>query len=187
MYQTTLLLNPANYGAVRDMQSPYAMHQTLSRIVQADDRPLFAVDRTFLMVLLQTRKPPRIEALDPSYLDDVDGPNAVVRQFFAGQRWRFALAANPTVCRDRKRFGLAGERAQRVWFERKAADHGFHVDSMVVRTFTVVRDPQPTTKAGIPHKAVWFRGRLTVDDVQRFTHAANNGIGPAKAFGFGLL
>ena len=36
-------------------------------------------------------------------------------------------------------------------------------------------------------RAALLEGTLTVQNTQRFQYALENGIGPAKAFGFGLL
>lgn len=45
----------------------------------------------------------------------------------------------------------------------------------------------PSPKRNIPFSAARFDGVLQVADVESFRHALENGIGPAKGFGFGLL
>lgn len=44
-----------------------------------------------------------------------------------------------------------------------------------------------TRKAAIRVQPVLFEGRLEVTDVERFRDAIRSGIGPAKAYGCGLL
>ena len=43
------------------------------------------------------------------------------------------------------------------------------------------------TKADVPHFGVRFDGTLQVTDARALARAVRDGIGPAKAFGFGLL
>lgn len=124
----------------------------------------------------------------------------VVPAFLGHSRYRFSLRANPT-----KKFnpkgpdGLRHGQGKRVplrelpdlhdWMERKAAVAGFEVEYGTLRI----------TPRGLQHFAkekeralgtvgtVNFEGCLRVLDHVSFKNAFANGIGSAKAFGFGLL
>jgi CRISPR system Cascade subunit CasE len=105
--------------------------------------------------------------------------------FHAGQALAFRLRANPTAKREGKRFGLMTEGLQRAWLERKGAAAGFRPS-----LFQVACEGMANGHKGentLTHLAVRFDGVLTVIDGDAFSAAIENGIGPAKAFGFGLL
>ena len=118
--------------------------------------------------------------------------------FFQSPVYRFSLLANPTrklVVRSAE--GTKKKNGRRVpltnreelisWLERKGTQHGFALDKSVLKTI-----PRPRLiflkgqKSGT-HSATEFTGILTVTDPVKFLNAATNGIGSAKAFGFGML
>lgn len=126
--------------------------------------------------------------------------------FFAHQRYRFSLLANPTkkiinpdkpkVIRpdgrlDRnknsKRVPITKREDLLPWFERKASEGGFKVDSKTIRT--IPRGREFFFKPGQHgvHTAVEFQGDLSVTDPKKFRSTVAMGVGSAKAFGFGLL
>ena len=119
-----------------------------------------------------------------------------------GQRLRFHLRANPiktikdsskgTVEKKGKTFTktvrvpLLHEEQQQAWLERKLQAFG-QLETLIVQ-------PEPVlyfrkTKEGRSGKiqTVMFNGVLTITDVTAFNNEIVQGIGPAKAFGCGLL
>ena len=74
-----------------------------------------------------------------------------------------------------------------AWIKRKGEQGGFTVEEASLRT--VSRGREYFEKKGIRglHSAVDYRGVLNVADPARFYETLVRGIGPAKAFGFGLL
>ncbi len=130
---------------------------------------------------------------------------------------RFRLRANPTRKIDtksdasgRRRHGrrveLATETEQLDWLARKAELSGFEVIAVEVAKdvpdVRSVREPQPRRALGIQHRAtpgggrsenrlvlaaVVFDGHLRITDPERFRMAIEKGVGPGKAYGFGLL
>ncbi|MCC7373380.1 MAG: type I-E CRISPR-associated protein Cas6/Cse3/CasE [Verrucomicrobiales bacterium] len=130
--------------------------------------------------------------------------------FLAVGAFRFSLVANPTrklVVRDdagiRKKNGrrvpilhrddredpLTGrlEPGLLSWLARKGLDHGFSFDPGLVRT--VPRPRQPFIKGGVAgmHAGIEFQGQLRVTQPESFQKAFAEGVGSAKAFGFGML
>lgn len=73
------------------------------------------------------------------------------------------------------------------WLARKGEAHGFTFDPAEVRT--VPRPRQPFIKGGVAglHAGVDFQGRLRVTRFELFRKAFEEGIGSAKAFGYGML
>ena len=121
-----------------------------------------------------------------------------------GRRLRFRLRANPTRRVNRSRAGsdsLAGKRvelrdeeSQRKWLtERKAGQCGFRVLDLQVRAGDALGPKQggwrreADARRKLTFATVVFDGVLEVTDAERFRAALRQGIGPGKAYGFGLL
>lgn len=103
-----------------------------------------------------------------------------------------------------KRVAIWKEPEQRAWLDRKAAVAGFviattdetpslllgaHVDgaaSLVARSASE-RAEQRRSHKGLRFDGVSFEGNLVVRDPGSLETAMREGIGPGKAFGFGLL
>jgi len=117
--------------------------------------------------------------------------------FLEHEHYAFALRANPTVKRvvrdesgQRRRNGrrtrICRPDELRAWLDRKAAQGGFSVGG----NLSVGAPVDQVCWRGqrqIVHSRVDFTGTLTVTDRELFLEAYRSGIGPAKAFGFGLL
>lgn len=152
----------------------------------------------------------------PGYLLSPAECKAFTIALVPGQVYAFRLRANPTVkkatreeqpvphpgwvaaqraARDRgepvrsgngTRLGLAREEEQRAWLERQAKRCGFAVQACTVL-------PEGLQHAGrhggrrMSHLAVRYEGVLEVTDGALMERALQQGIGPAKGFGFGLL
>lgn len=201
MYLSKLLLTPppACRQVIQDLADPYQLHRTILRAfpTRADGGPGRVLFRDELCepgrpvpVLVQSDKAPDWSALAelPGYLVAEPECKPLELPLSPGQRLRFRLRANPTVKRDGKRQGLVHDEHQRTWLERKAQAAGCRV--LAVRTRHAHKHVcQPTGKH--PHRqthlAVLFDGVLEIVDPKSFTKAVAAGIGPAKAYGFGLL
>ncbi len=118
--------------------------------------------------------------------------------YSSGQRLRFRLVANPTKKVDTKS-SADGKRnnGRRVplpadqfneWLVRRSEKSGFTVnqDSLVAQRGFVYVNKKPQDK-GQSLVSVRYEGTLQVADYERFHQTLIQGIGPAKAFGFGLL
>lgn len=126
-------------------------------------------------------------------------------QFSQGQRLRFRLLAN-TVYRAReasreasgqrvdpkwvqKRLPVpATEQALRNWLERRADPAGFRLQQIEVCQIGYVHARRPAGQDLCRFRSTLYEGTLQVLQPQIFlAEAILGGIGPAKAFGFGLL
>ncbi len=123
----------------------------------------------------------------------------------------FRLRANPTRRIDTKsgedgkrrngrRVLLTTEEAQVAWLRRKAQEGGFELlgtslDAEVSDVLAIEERPLvgrrskdgDTTPKAITIKPVLFEGRLRITNVERFREVLTAGLGPGKAYGFGLL
>jgi CRISPR system Cascade subunit CasE len=126
--------------------------------------------------------------------------------FLSHKRYAFDLRANATKALvqrtadgspQRKANGkrASGKRVPlvdpvdlRSWLDRKAADAGFRIaDAKPLEIGPMVESHFRKKGTGGSHGGVQFRGVLEVTDPTKFAQAYSKGIGPAKAFGFGLL
>jgi CRISPR system Cascade subunit CasE len=126
-------------------------------------------------------------------------------QIAIGQHWRFRILCNAVfraretskhvggnVVHDKwigKRIGISGdEKSLHNWIERRGDAAGF-----TIREFTLAQagyvyvNKKRDGDGGQRLRSVRYEGILEVTDAERFQAACFSGIGPAKAFGFGLL
>jgi len=121
----------------------------------------------------------------------------------AGGRYRFALAANPTKKIDTKT-GPDGKRRhgrrvplrqlddQLAWLHRHGTRSGFtipvnHLGQPEVTASAPTLLTGKRTNGKLTVESVRFEGALVVDEPSSLFDAIRNGIGPARAFGCGLL
>jgi CRISPR system Cascade subunit CasE len=127
----------------------------------------------------------------------------------AGQQWAFRLAANPTRYVPAKEGGRAKRLAhvtvlqQEAWLLEKAGPSGFRVTT-TTRESVGGGDPVEIPEVSVTRRATssfarsgasepvtigtaQFDGRLEVVDADAFRRVLVAGIGPAKAYGCGLM
>jgi CRISPR system Cascade subunit CasE len=104
-----------------------------------------------------------------------------MKQVEKGKQYKFFLIGNPVVTRFDKRIPLKTFDERKAWITKKANKSGFSINSVSIHGFPVL------IKDGTTYNGVRFTGTLKVTDAELFKQAVSNGIGHAKAFGFGLL
>lgn len=182
---------------------------------RARSRLLFRVDEDArtgaVSVLAQSQLAPSWERLPAGYVrssacKEIGG---ILAGITAHTRLRFRLRANVTkkietktsadgTRRNGRRVELHGEAARIQWLERKATQHGFAV--LRAREAPEVVNLQQIEEgkrrgfrqtADGPRRIIFgsvlFEGELEVMDEGRFREALATGVGPGKAYGFGLL
>jgi CRISPR system Cascade subunit CasE len=169
------------------------------------------------VVLVQTREESgEWRGLPDGYLLRRAESRSLALPVLAGQRLRFRLRANPSkrvAQKDErlgavmagKRVGLASEVEQLRWLIRKAEAGGFTIpgewvdakhpetdEPILLPNFRVDVVPEGRERNGKPGHAgeflaVRFEGILVVTDPEALRATVAAGLGPGKAFGFGLL
>ena len=176
-------------AAQLNLSDAYAWHQKLWEAFPGHDGErrefLFRVDdagRDFRVFLLSTPEP-----APPSW--GYWEPKKVAESFLAHDGYRFQLRANPTMRRssDRRRLAIYSENGLRDWIQRKARQHGFQLQGETLLVGAPIDEFFVKKGRGGKHVSVDFQGALAVTDRDAFRDAFTNGIGSAKAFGFGLL
>lgn len=133
-------------------------------------------------------------------------------QLQSGHRLAFALRANPTVARGREgrhstrhdvifdarrqakvhgttlSVAEAEQQAGRQWLERRAEACGFVIDAVRITGYERKEIRKRRRKEPpVVVSRLDYEGILYVADPERFLHTLLHGVGPAKAFGCGLL
>lgn len=205
-FLSQLHLNPEHPAAARDLTSRYLMHQTLCRVrpdagdptsaervhaaAQPDDRVLWRQDDSVLLVLSHFEPDwKRLETVDGQYVSSSRVTPFGV-QFQAGQGLHFRLDANVAVRRVGKdgksrRYSVRTTEGQLEWLARQGETHGFRAWADVTGSGTE-RVPK---KGGqrLVLNAVRYEGELDVTDPERFQAMLSQGLGHARAFGYGLM
>jgi CRISPR system Cascade subunit CasE len=195
LHKTVMRLFPNDLGP-----EPRKAHSVLHRLDESPGGPC--------MLLVQSRSRPDMASLQPHYLmnlahdpdlaffgitenpsirDVADERSAIT----AGDRFVFRLKANTTKKVGTKsgpdgkrvhgqRVPLRGEEACVEWLRRHAEVAGFTLGDVRVRELEA-RGREVRLAGAI------FDGVLEVKAPSSFLKALETGIGPAKAFGFGLL
>lgn len=208
MYLTKLTLNPHNRQVQREVGNPYQLHRTLMQGFPAtlpdEERVLYRLEMQTnagdLALLVQSVTPPDWSPLEKAgqgryLLTSPEPPKQFQPDLPAGTRLYFRLRANPTIKKRREedknsnRVPLVHEEKQQEWLQKKGDLHGFRIVHSQVSgddklTDWIRRDEQSHR---LQLYTVQFDGLLEVADSERFAQALANGIGPARAFGCGLL
>jgi len=199
MYLSKLVLDLRGKEARRDLGDAYEMHRTLARafLVDGQSKPARFLWRLEIgaslnatpIVLLQSG----VQA-DWSFLQTlknyaqhpVECKHVPLEKLIQeGRCYRFRLLANPTVTRQGKRFGLVGAVDQQTWLTRQGERHGFAIESVGVSASDVLSSRKNDSRIYI--QRVCFDGIVRATCASDLRAALCNGIGPAKAFGCGLL
>lgn len=200
LYLTQILVSYEDAVRLLRIRDTYDWHQRVWQAFGGRDGQerdfLIRVDRkeeTYRVLILSRSSPAK-----PNWCPtDCFGTKPVPEDYFARSRYRFSLLANPTRKIRSDKSGERTKNGRRVpitqrkelieWLQRKAAVGGFDINANSLRTVPRGREFFHKANSHGTHTAVEFQGELTVTDPQQFRATVTNGIGTAKAFGFGLL
>jgi len=212
-----LFLNPRSRDVQRALGDSHAMHARVMSMFPVTDSPspraelavLYRLERSegadALTLLVQSKMPPDATRLPTGFLDPRAGQDAfsskelgpLLEGLSIGSRLRFRLRANATRKIDTKsepggkrrngrRVPVRGEEARLHWLTRHLAASGLRLAG------SSIQRPEGTARGHASgtarmHDAHVFEGIVEVVDVDLARRAVRSGVGPAKAYGFGLL
>ena len=189
-------------------RNPYQFHRRLWRLFPGDTKETRSngdqIRTGFLFRIEECRpgRPARLLVQSRQAPADVSGVDLVgTREFHprpsAGQRLAFLLTANPVKTildteRDTKpnklsekcRVPLIREDEQRDWLDRKLA-RAASVEAVTILPHGPIHFRKGTRGGKLV--PVTYEGVLRVNELDALSRILENGIGPAKAFGCGLL
>jgi CRISPR system Cascade subunit CasE len=217
MMLTRLFLNPRSRDVHRDIGDSQRMHRRVMSLFRDDvgstaraslgvlhrlDRP---EQRDALILLVQSDEKPDPGLLPRGFLDERAGDDAIATTDLAavaealvpGASFRFRLRANATRRIDTKsgpdgkrrngrRVPVTGDDGRLAWLESRLKANGMRLVGQCQQR------PEGRLRGAVggalrTHEGCVFDGVLQVDDAALARNAFRTGIGPAKAFGFGLL
>jgi CRISPR system Cascade subunit CasE len=212
---TRIRLDSASRGVTRELADPVAVHRrTMSAFKTVEGSParetlgvLWRVDTDSSrrsMLLVQSNEPGDWNVLPDGWVGSVDTKNidGVLDSLRSGQTLRFRLRANATrkintktgddgVRRNGQRVPLRSTEKALEWLARHGQAAGFDLVEDIGAPSVDMRSESPAsgprTGGPVTVEAVRFEGLMVVKDAVRLAYATRTGIGPAKAFGCGLL
>lgn len=211
MYLTRFEINRARRDTRRILSSLQTMHAAVRASFPSSDtseqRALWRVDHTDRALWLYIASPTQPDLTHLA--EQIGWPSRNTWQtkdytplldgLAARQRWSFRLTANPTrsgktspESRTTQRFGHVTVEQQRQWLIDRTERLGITIGEtvagdtdLIVRDRTVHRfDRQGST---ITLNTATYDGTLVVTDSEALRSALVRGIGPAKAYGCGLM
>lgn len=212
MFLSRLALDPRDQSVRRDLSNCHEIHRTLLKAfgqvtggsARAALGVLFRVEEEVRQVLVyvQSKAPPDWTRLPPGYLRrgfSFPEGNPAVRSLDVaydsiqeGRALRFRLLANPTCRVGGNRVPLVSTESLMEWIHRKGKQGGFELllDPSGCERVEIIQGADLLGVKG-PHqitvRGVRYEGALRVTDRDQFRATLEKGIGPGKAYGFGLL
>lgn len=215
MFLTRFQINPARRGARKLLASPQAMHAAVrAGFADPEDherpgaRTLWRLDTpataTVHLYIVSPGRPDLTHLVEQAGWPTTESwvtrdYDALLSSLRPGQRWAFRLTANPTHSgrktadsKDTQRFAYLREEEQAGWLAGRAAQHGFVLATQQdgLPNLRLHRRQTLTFKRGmntVTLTTVTYDGLLQVTEADAFRRALTSGIGPAKAYGCGLL
>lgn len=199
MYISRLRLNPGSRQVASEMARPYEMHRTLLRafgqdgLSSDDGRILFRLELPgdgFPQVLVVSPDRPRWGSLPERYTLEQPECAEYRPALSKGRPYHFRLRARPAVKksefgqRQGRRVTLQSTQEREQWLRRKGQQHGFRVLSVEASEQSWVDSRDGASER---QPCVVFDGVLEAVDPEALRLALFGGIGPQKAFGFGML
>lgn len=110
------------------------------------------------------------------------------------QVWKFDLIASPSKKipvegkKNSRRRILRTPEERKMWLDRKARQHGFEIlHSEEHESIHTTGKHKAENGGDMYHDAYRYQGVLRITDAEKFRQAIGGGIGPGKAYGFGMM
>jgi CRISPR system Cascade subunit CasE len=169
------------------LSDPYSIHKFVYSIFPGDERSFLYYDQggdwQYRKILILSKKQPTLPPfgkIESKY---------VPPSFLNHKSYAFQVLLNPVEQPKGKKnkSPIIGKGPLRDWFLKKQSSWGFSANPASLEILS--QGVQIIKRQGheIVHNQAEFRGILHVTNYDLFNRSFSNGIGRAKAFGFGLL
>ncbi len=204
MYLSCLELDFKNPAVRQCLKNCVDMHRTIMKAfpvyeneqARKEGEILFRVmsDAVCTKVFVLSRDWPEWEKIQTNGFSAKDPieTTPLLKRFIMGAVFNFDLAACPTKKQDTdgknsRRVSLRTAKERQLWMSRKAEQYGFRIKWFAEEEQLKSWGRSSNRINAMWHNGVHFRGQLIVSDPEAFTNAFCRGIGPGKAYGFGML
>ena len=178
-------LNITNEVSKSVMLNPYEHHRFIWSLFKSEKRDfIFRIKpkaRGWEVIILSQTAPTTPSWANKENFRSVEMSN----KFFEYNNYQFMIVANPIRAGGGKKHPVMGEDNLNKWISDKGSKHGFSIEQVDILSQSGI--PFDKKGKGGVHNVVEFSGILTVTDQSKFFDAVKNGIGSAKAFGYGML
>lgn len=187
--------NPSARQALRNVQD---FHRNLMARFQSSRQEAGVLYRLDLskrepVVYVLSRYAPQDTGRRDMRLVGIRQMDTTISSFKTGKQYSFDICTIPCkkVVREGKKnsaripFGLETERIE--WLQRKAVAAGFQILSVQEIGQTETYGKKKEERNGIFLRGYHYQGQLIVEDEEKFQRAYCDGIGPDKAYGYGML
>ena len=188
-----LELDPRHIAAANAISDPGYMHRKIQEAFNAERsrhkvlyRLLDYAERKILYV--QSMIAPNWSAIDNKggfRLIEVKNIGGLEETFQEGNLYRFVTKLYPSRKKEDKRYPLTDPKSRLEWLSKEAEKNGFEiVETQESRqnACTIWRKTGAFKMGGVV-----YEGILKVKNREAFIKGYQDGIGPEKAYGFGLL
>lgn len=180
-------IEPKNY------LTRYNIHQLLCKAsdsfsldeTKKNGNNLFYFDKNKNKIIIQSTIPLDFKSCESAF--NVRMTKTINPNIKNGDVFKLFSQVNPTkhiTVEKRKKVGIWKTDELNAWILRKADIHGFIVNSCSFENNGLIDSGRPTKSL---YQNVNVNAVITVNDVDKFQHALNYGIGSAKHLGFGML
>ncbi|EOW1326647.1 type I-E CRISPR-associated protein Cas6/Cse3/CasE [Klebsiella aerogenes] len=208
MYLSRITLHTAQLSPLRLLhlvdRGEYVMHQWLWQLFPAEQQRQFLYRReelqgAFRFFVLSAQLPAESEIFEIQ-------SRAFNPQLRVGQKLRFSLRANPTICKSGKRHDLLMDAKRQVkglveskdiwahqrqaaldWLTRQGEQSGFALAEADVDAYRQQLIRREKSRQAIQFSSVDYTGTLVVDDPALFLQRLASGYGKSRAFGCGMM
>ena len=214
MFLSRIRLNPRSVHVVRDLGDIVELHRSVMRAFPAQKKvaPRAALGVLFRVegrtsppeLLVQSRVAPDWSRLTDGYLVDHEYRDGepLLAAAVPGRRLRFRLVANPSrksaahragepPPRNSRRVALTSDQERQEWLVSRGERGGFRLVGPGSASGVRIDELPPLRGrrggATVHVRPALFEGIVEVWDPELFRRAICDGIGPAKAYGCGLL
>ena len=196
MYLSQLILDLTETETMRVLSDVYRLHQfVMSGLSDYKPAPriLFRVEPEIkagmVRILVQSDVKPSWHRLENNKRKVAVRTKDITPAFREGALYRFRLRANTVVTKNGKRYGLIREESLKEWLKKREESIGVSFRSVlyVDEGYATGKRKKVDRSYYINIKIARFEGILAITNAARLGNALSNGIGPAKAFGCGLL
>ncbi len=197
LYLSKLLIN-AEYAPLRDYQTDtarlhsliYSLFGDLSneRILWAEENEIGSIQRTQVgkIVLILSKSKPLAPSVNWLSISSI----AISDSFLDHKIYRFKLKANCVKTKNYKRIAITDTLELKEWLRKQFSKGGCSLlgcDVLNHTLETISRGKKSKPVPKIQLNSCRFSGEFAVNDPSKFRQMFSQGIGKAKAFGFGLL
>lgn len=204
MYLSLIKIDVKSYKARQCLSNAYDMHRSILSWFDdiSSDTPrkdlgvvyrLVASSKAINLYVLSSNEP-KIDKIHESGFDFIDKKDIshVSENLINGRQYAFDLLACSTKKeksegKNSKRVFLKTREERLEWLRRKGEQNGFRLVSVEEKGQEKFRINKKSISTDEIHTGVRFCGELEVIDETLFKNAFENGIGPGKSFGFGML